>query len=177
MLNAVAKGLLNFELIDKSEFYEDLAVITELGLPNVLSAKVFYGVSSRVSAFEISTHLDIGLESESLDTIKDTIIEQKNLLKGLCSSDTQQWLNIFTIQKISNEVDISKFPLFIIAKVKTDKLYFRENLDSLYLSSNDYSEFVKVREDKRDLFKGIDQNNGYYLERVPTTDKWKVIKC
>ncbi|MBU2062664.1 MAG: DEAD/DEAH box helicase, partial [Bacteroidetes bacterium] len=75
VLNGISKKLKNRELIEEAESIEELSILVELGLPNLVSVKIYQsGIRSRSSAYEISHLYEDELWDNSIKFYKNDLI-------------------------------------------------------------------------------------------------------
>lgn len=156
----------NQEYTEYSNLYEELALCCELGLPTLLSGKIYLaGINSRTAAREISIIIDnfnqnkeeenspfsilslleLNIDSESrISQIKDYItLKFDKILKHTQNPITIKWLEIF--QKTQNEIRSSKKYTNPIKPIELDsidinydRLFMRRRDSNVFLCSSDY---------------------------------------
>lgn len=70
VLNGISKKMKKQNLIEEADTIEELAILVELGLPNIKSVKIYQaGIRSRISAYEIANLYDDDLWEKALEHI------------------------------------------------------------------------------------------------------------
>lgn len=93
VLNGISKKLRNKELNIEADTIEELSILVELGLPNLVSVKIYQcGIRSRSSANEISGLYDNELWDKSIKFYKNDLINNIDKYKDLISEGAYKWL-------------------------------------------------------------------------------------
>lgn len=151
--------------------YRSLAMLTELGLPNQITANIYIaGVRSRSAALELSK-IDIFNEK--------TVMEIKSILtlfpfEDVClSDDSKAWVDLlssFVRTQASKKVS---FPNFTWDQTDIpDKLYLREANGEYLLSSSDGYFYESIESTDELPFHKIANINGLYFMREG--DSWRL---
>ncbi len=147
-INAVAKRLAILGHEDKSKEYENLAILSELGLPNLFAAKIYLaGVKSRTGATELSTLLNPKFIDKSVRELANIINANYNKIIDRCTSFTAKWLKVFVEQSAPLIKEINKIRNFAFKEptsVTDNTLSVRSFNNTLYLVSPDYTDKIKV---------------------------------
>jgi hypothetical protein len=86
-LNAIARKLFSIEKIEEATEYEELAVLSELGLPDFLAVKIYLtGIKSRVSATELSRLIPSQYAQENVTVLTSYLIQNAENFKNQCNS-------------------------------------------------------------------------------------------
>lgn len=159
LLNAIAKRMKDELLEDESNFISELAILCELGLPNMLAAKIFLaGVRSRVSALELSEIINVESVSLSIKQLNTGLIKLKDKIKSRISENTYDWLNLLEIRNAKVKLAFNTISNFTF----NDNTHPEETLnvrsfgDQLYLSSPDYEYKLDVTDNDLNLIEAAD---------------------
>ncbi|OOV20522.1 DEAD/DEAH box helicase [Flavobacterium sp. LM4] len=177
VLNGISKKLKNKELIEEAETIEELSILVELGLPNLVSVKIYQsGIRSRSSANEISGLYDDELWDKSIKFYKNDLIRNMELYQDLLSSEAYQWLVL--LSKFSKRETIVLKPIsnFIFG----DKHKTTNRLDAKIINGKQYliSPDFKVIEDisGSDIdFSSVNDVIGVYFDYDEDDEVWKMI--
>lgn len=170
VLNAISK---KFRLLDNEEMasiFEEIGVLSELGLPTFWAAKIYLsGVRSRAAALEISQILNEDFQSISLSDILVLLITNKDYISEspLCSQNTHDWIDILSKEKPSIRKKITKIHDFMFGEdfqINSTILYCKSYNDSYYLCSDDYKEKIQVDSSDAFPFNKIQNIPGIYFE-------------
>ncbi len=149
VLNGIARILFNLGFKNESDALEEITILSELGLPNILAAKIYLaGIKSRSSAAEISLAIST-MGNINILEIKETrryIIKNIDVIEGKCSDSTKKWLEMLkeydiflkNDKEVIEEVNINN--INSTAKI----LYLRSYNNQLFLCSPDYKEKIKI---------------------------------
>lgn len=78
--------------IDEATVLEEISLISEIGVPNIKSAKIYLaGIRSRESAIELATFIDADIQINIKDQLLDFFISLENK-QIYCSERTYKWL-------------------------------------------------------------------------------------
>lgn len=104
ILNGISKKMKNRNLIDESDVIEELAILVELGLPNLKSVKIYQaGIRSRSSALEIANLYEDDLWEKSIKTYKQDLITHADYYKAQVSGNAASWIELLVINPISQK--------------------------------------------------------------------------
>jgi hypothetical protein len=177
VLNGIAKKLANEELIRESESIEELSILVELGLPNLISVKIYQsGIRSRTSANEISGLYEEELLDKSIKFYKNDLINNIEKYKGLISERASKW--IVLLSKFSNRetTKLKPIPNFTFGDIHnlTSRLLAREINKTQYLTSTDLKIIENVSDSKID-FSSVNNVNGVFFDYDENDRLWKMI--
>lgn len=147
VLNAIARKFAADEKIVISEFYENLSVELELGVPSILASKIYLcGIRSRSIATEISFLFQEVPDDITINDLTFLLVEKRTEIETLLSTDAVSWLRI-----LKNGLDDTKLTPVIFRNFtipsnsfNSKKLIVRNFNDKIYLCSPDYSENLQV---------------------------------
>jgi len=176
VLNGISKKLKNKELVEEAETIEELSILVELGLPNLVSVKIYQsGIRSRSSANEISGLYDDELWDKSIKFYKNDLIRNIDKYQASLSSEAYQW--IVLLSKFSKRETIVLKPIsnftFGDNHNLTNRLAAKKINGKQYLISPDF----KVIEDigKSDIdFSSVNDVNGVFFDYDEKDELWKM---
>lgn len=139
-INAISRKLNDLDYPEQSEKYSDLAMLTELGLPNYKATKIYLsGIKSRSAATEIGEKLSFNQDLQLWKLIS-FILNNIDSLKEKCSELTNRWLDTIRKNKeVLQTVTITKTNITIAIKdiPKEEKLFIRKGSDEQkYICTN-----------------------------------------
>lgn len=176
VLNGISKKLKSRELIEEAETIEELSILVELGLPDLVSVKIYQsGIRSRSSANEISKLYDDELWDKSIKFYKNDLIENIDEYQNILSEDASKWLVLlskFSKREINVLKRISNFTFGNIHNFST-RLIAKEINGKQYITSPDF----KVIEDisKSDIdFSSVNNVIGVYFDYDKNDKLWKM---
>ena len=177
ILNGISKKLKNKELIEEAETIEELSILVELGLPNLVSVKIYQsGIRSRSSANEISGLYEDELWGESIKFYKNDLIENIEAYKALLSEEASKWLVLLSkfskretiiLQPISNFTFVDKHNL-------TNRLSAKKINGKQYLISPDFKVIEDISDSDIDL-SSVNDVIGVYFDYDEDDEVWKMI--
>lgn len=178
ILNGISKKIKKKKLVEESDVIEELAVLVELGLPNVKSVKVYQaGIRSRSSAYEISNLYEDDLWEKSIKTYKQDLINHADFYKEQVSENAAAWIELLVRFSKREFIKIKKVPNFTYGKVheRTKKLMARFIDDEQYLLSPDFSIVNKLGKDSVVDFSEVNNLNGIYFDYDENDELWKMV--
>lgn len=168
-LNAIARILSTIELEEECQLFEELAVLVQMGLPNMLAVNIYLsGVQSRVSATELSIMLAQNLKNTSIQKVKSRIIEIADSIGDL-SENTKGWVQILKEKEFKSVSITEKFPNFKFksnSSIKSKKLFVKEYNDEYYLCNPDFEDIIKINVTEKFPFDKYSNNFGIYFEHT-----------
>lgn len=160
LLNAIAKRMKDEMLEDESNFISELAVLCELGLPNMLAAKIFLaGVRSRLSALELSEIINDESVSLSIKQLNTGLIKIKDRIKSKISENTYEWLNLIENRNEKVKLDFNTISNFTFK----DNTHTEETLNvrsfgaKLYLCTPDYELKIEATDNELNFIEASDK--------------------
>ncbi len=177
ILNGISKKIKNRDLVDESDVIEELAILVELGLPNLKSVKIYQaGIRSRSSAYEIAVLYEDELWEKSIRTYKEDLITHADYYKTQVSENAASWIDLLVRFSKREFVKIKKVPNFTYGKVheRTNRLIARLIDDEQYLLSPDYSVANKLGEGSDIDFSEVNDLNGIYFDFNEDDKLWKM---
>lgn len=177
VLNGISKKMKNKELVVEAETMEELSILVELGLPNLVSVKIYQsGIRSRFSANEISGLYEDELWDKSIKFYKNDLIKNIENYKGLLSDEASKWLVL--LSKFSKrEIDIlESIPDFNFGdKHKVaNRLIAREIKGKQYLMSPDFKVMQAIESSSID-FSPVNNLNGVFFDYNKNEKVWKMV--
>lgn len=177
ILNGISKKLRFRNLIDESEIIEELAILVELGLPDIKSVKIYQaGIRSRSSAHEIANLYEDDLWEKSIKTYKQDLITHADYYITQVSENAASWIELLVRFSKREFFKIKKVPNFTYGKVheRTKQLIARLINDDQYLLSSDFSVINKIGEDSNVDFSEVNDLNGIYFDYDENDNLWKM---
>lgn len=177
VLNGISKKLMNRELIEEAETIEELSILVELGLPNLVSVKIYQsGIRSRSSAYEISNLYDDELWNKSIKYYKNDLIHNIEKYNVLLSEEASKWLVL--LSKFSQrELNIlQRIPDFTFSdKHKISKRLIAKEIDGKqYLTSPDFKLIEDISGSNID-FSSVNNVVGVFFDYDEDDELWKMI--
>ena len=177
VLNGISKKLKSKELIEEAETIEELSILVELGLPNLVSVKIYQsGIRSRSSANEISELYDDELWDKSIKFYKNDLISNIEDYQSLLSPEAYQWLVLlskFSKREITVLKPISNFT-FGDKHNLTNRLAAKNINGKQYLVSLDFKVIEDISESDID-FSSVNDSIGVYFDYDKNDAVWKMI--
>lgn len=168
IVNAVSKKLKLLGNIDESQTLEDLSLISEIGLPDLESAKVYIsGIKSRESAIELSGLINFNSMisvTKQLVEIYDKVCEGRQS----CSQKARDWLSLLKLQTQRYSIqELENIRLSIRDEYtkNCDRLFVKKYQGRIYLCTPDYSTKLRVKEDNQDKYEELVGIRGTYFEK------------
>jgi replicative superfamily II helicase len=177
VLNGISKKLKNKELVEEAETIEELSILVELGLPNLVSVKIYQsGIRSRSSANEISGLYDDELWDKSIKFYKNDLIRNIEKYQDLLSSEAYQWIEL--LSKFSKRETIVLKPVsnftFGDNHNLTSRLAAKKINGKQYLVSPDFKVIEAISESGID-FSSVNDVIGVYFDYDENDEVWKMI--
>src|SRR5690606_35874345 len=182
VLGAIANKCREHELEELVSVFEELAICCELGLPNLLCAKIYLsGIRSRIASKELSLTLDFILfdEATGLRQFREFMIKNmESLLEQVPSKLTKEWLR--NVERIHNDVKqtrIKAFPNFTLnEEVESSKLYVKQqDSGEFFLCSPDYEDVISISSTKDLPFKILANQMSYYFKKKDGVWRFKSV--
>ncbi|MEG0334294.1 MAG: DEAD/DEAH box helicase [Akkermansia sp.] len=177
ILNGISKKLKNRNLIDESDTIEELAILVELGLPNVKSVKIYQaGIRSRSSAHEIANLYEDEIWEKSIKTYKQDLLTHANDYIMQVSNNAASWIKLLAKFSKREIFKIKKIPDFNFGNVheQTKRLIARLINNEQYLLSSDFGVVSKIGK-KLDIdFSKVNELNGIYFDYDENDNLWKM---
>jgi len=175
VFNAVSRKFKVLEKEDCSEFYENLATMIELGLPDVVAVKNYIGgIKSRLIATEIRNVIEVPTDNLTISDHIDFLLSVKEGFNDQLSDDAKTWLSIIESrqkEKIKEEVQFPNFTLDTLIKDKTYSVkIFNGNC---YLCSSDYISKVSVESTEQFPFEKIGHKLSYFFRHDDVNEFWE----
>lgn len=176
VLNGISKKLENQGFSEEAEIIEELSILIELGLPNLVSVKIYQsGIRSRSSAYELSKLYEEELWDNSIRYYKNDLINNIERYSSLISEDTSKWLVLLSSFS-KRDVNVLKLiPDFSFSNIHdlTNRLIAKEINGKQYLTSLDF----KVIEDVSDCqvdFTEVSNISGVFFDFDENDGLWKM---
>lgn len=176
VLNGISKKLKNRELTEEAESIEELSILVELGLPNLVSVKIYQsGIRSRSSAYEISHLYEDELWDNSIKFYKNDLILNSEKYKVLVSETTSKWLVLLSKFSKRESITLKPIPNFTFGETHnySNRLIAKEINGKQYLTSPDF----KVIEDISTStinFTPVNNVVGVFFDYDANDEVWKM---
>ena len=178
VLNGISKKMKNKGLITESDVIEELAILVELGLPNLKSVKIYQaGIRSRSSACEIANLYKDDLWEMSIKTYKQDLITRADYYKTQVSENAASWIDLLVTFSKREFFKIKKVPDFVYGEVhkSTQRLIARRINNEQYLLSPDFSITNKIEKNSEIDFSEVNDLNGIYFDYDEKEENWKMV--
>lgn len=176
LFNAVSRKFKSTKNIECADFYENLATIVELGLPNMRAVKNYLGgIKSRPIATEISNVINTPMGDSSLSEHVEYLISVKELYIDDLSEDAIKWLNVLEKRQQTKSEKVLKFPYFNFDLLDKNKVYSVKVFnDKSYLCNSDYSSKFRVKSTEKLPFKSFGHKLGCYFKYNEYNEAWSL---
>lgn len=178
ILNGISKKLKQKGNVVESDIVEELAILVELGLPNIKSVKIYQaGIRSRTSAKEIAELFDDELWEKNIRYYKNELIEHANYYKEQISDIGSSWIDLLVRFSKRESTKIKKISNFTFGNIheKTQRLIARLINEEQYLMSTDFSVIEKILNTPDFDFSKFNELNGIYFDYDNEEKVWKMI--
>jgi hypothetical protein len=165
-INAIVRKLYDLSLDNEAEVLENIALFSEIGLPNIFAVKIYLsGIRSRVASLDLSEIINSDLVDVSKRRLFNLIISNQEKISEYCLPITSEWITIFeTEQNHSNSADIPKVSNFTLKKIsetiESNVLNIRKKEHNVYLCSPDFKTKIAVESTDSLLFGSLGNNMG-----------------
>jgi len=179
-INAIVRKLYDLSLDNEAELLENIALFSEIGLPNIFAVNIYLsGIRSRVASLDLSKIINKDFTDVSKRKLFDLIISNKELIDEYCLPTTSQWIQIFkTEQNDRKVIEVPKVQNFTLKKistrVKSNILSIRKTNSSLFLCSPDFKTKIAVHSKNTLPFDEIGNNMGVYFSYDSLNENWKM---
>lgn len=179
-LNAIIRKLNDLELEEEVDVFENLALFSELGLPNFFAIKIYLsGIRSRAASLELSNVLNKELEEVSSRKLFILITSNIDVLKKHCSDFTMQWIKVFSSQINKNDnVSFDRINNFtlkkVVKKTSSNVLNVRFFENRTYLCSPTYEEKIQIKITEELPFDKVQDNLGIYFKYNDYSEAWEM---
>lgn len=171
VLGAIAGKCGEIEAEELQNLFEELAMCTELGLPDTFACKIYLsGIRSRSSARDLSRSINLIDFDDSirLGEVRDYLLGNlEELLDEVENPLTRQWLQ--TLESMHNEARTGRVRKIVdfhldSDEIISDRLYVKEYpKGSYFLCSADYDEKVSIESTPELPFKTIANRMDHYF--------------
>lgn len=177
-INAIVRKLYDLSLKEEAETLENLALFSEIGLPNLFAVKIYLsGIKSRVASLDLSKIINKDLSEISKGKLFSLILSNKEEIAKYCLPISIKWIETFSTEQ-SNKITIIA-PLFSnftlhdsLPCVESQILNVKKFKDITYLCSPDLSTSIKVESTEYLPFNRISNNAGIYFEYNSENKNW-----
>jgi len=179
-INAIVRKLYDLGLDNEAEVLENIALFSEIGLPNIFAVKIYLsGIRSRVASLDLSGIINSDLVDVSKRRLFNLIISNQEKISEYCLPVTSEWITIFeTEQNYSNRTDVPKVSNFTLSKIsetiESNVLNVRKNEQNVYLCSPDFKTKIAVKSTDSLPFSSIGNNMGVYFMYDDFNKNWSM---
>ncbi len=170
IVNAISKKLNLAGKADESKILENVSLFSEIGVPNVESAKVYMsGIKSRECAIELSSIIKI--DNELVGSVKKQLLDfQQSLTNGQaeCSDKARRWLDLLIVSdehRSFRKLEEVKTKISYEHTGTYKELYVKSYQNRIYLCSYDYTIKRLIREEVQDKFEKLIGIQGVFFEK------------
>jgi replicative superfamily II helicase len=176
IFNAISKKLRLKNLEDEAEVIEEMAMLIEIGLPNLKAVKIYQaGIRSRISAFELSTFFDDEAWDKSIRDYKMEILNEKNKLQKKVSVYCSEWIDLMSELSTRKMSQIEKIPNFTISNNTMKGITVARNINGLqYLCSIDLTSMLQIDAEDVD-FSALNNIQGVFFHFDDSLKAWKLV--
>ncbi|KHE72659.1 DEAD/DEAH box helicase, partial [Halobacillus sp. BBL2006] len=167
VINAISKVLKSLECEEQSEVYENLALLVQLGLPNLIAVKIYLsGIASRKVSTELSSFINNEEASGSMREVKELVLDKAKNFKEKISGFSREWLEIIQLKGADQaKLHVAEETSIVInGKTHHPILNLKKINQEFYLCSADFSEIISIRGSERLAL--IANTYSFYFERA-----------
>ncbi len=179
VLNGIAKKLEAMEYEDDAKLLQELAILSETGLPNLMSVKIYQaGIRSRESAIEISDSFGGDSWDKGIQYYKNMILENAQKLKILLSETTSNWIELFLLYNEKVTKTVNYIEPFAIEGLKHQEelILLPKTINAKeYLVSSDFKVMKPVREVGGLYVSEIIDLDGIFFRNRAVDNLWELI--
>lgn len=177
-INAIVRKLYDLNLDDEADVLENIALFSEIGLPNIFAVKIYLsGIKSRIASLDLSKIINTDLVDVSKRKLFNLIISNKEKISEYCLPVTSEWITIFEIeQNHNNNTEIPKVSNFTLNKeaetIESKVLNIRKNEHYVYLCSPDFKTKIAVLSTDSLPFSSVGNNMGVCFMYDDFNENW-----
>jgi len=176
-INAISRILLTEGMEEESNEFNTLAIIIQMGLPNMLAVKIYLsGIHSRISATELSKELNTEYQELSIKKLRLKLISLSGSLSHI-SEDTKSWLSLLKSKNSKVIKYCERISDFTFRKgliINSSILNVKKFNEEIYLCSPDYRDRIKVKTNSRFPFDKYVNNFSVYFQNENETWSMKL---
>ncbi|WP_066402695.1 DEAD/DEAH box helicase [Aliarcobacter cryaerophilus] len=179
-INAIVRKLYDLGLDNEAEVLENIALFSEIGLPNIFAVKIYLsGIKSRIASLDLSKIINTELKDVSKRRLFNLIIANKEKISEYCLPVTSEWITIFeTERNYSNSTEIPKVSNFTLNQIsetiESNVLNIRKDEQNLYLCSPDFKTKIAVLSTNSLPFSNVGNNMGVYFIYDDFNKNWSM---
>ncbi len=178
IINAISKKMNMLGFLVEAEILENISLFSEIGVPNIESAKVYLaGIKSRECAIELASLIDFN--DENGETIKNKLIHMLNSVnrgQSKCSNKAHRWLELLNKYNGIDQIQLVEKLVIKIEYHKADKyteLHLSSFNNKLYFCSYDYKIRLRIKEDKLSKYQSLATFRGVLFQRT-SNNLWEL---
>lgn len=177
-INAIVRKLYDLNLDEEAELLEELALYSEIGVPNMNAIKIYLaGIKSRVAAFDLSNVLNNKIKGINKSKLLDLLNKYFADIELSCSETTIKWVELFNVGLSKKQSEaISLIGDFNLANttINSNLLNVRSFNEEHYLCSPDFEEKIKIKSSRKFPFEKVSNNSRVYFKIEGEIWKMKV---
>lgn len=173
-INAIARILNTLEFEEEAKVFEELAVLVQIGLPNLLAAKIYMaGIQSRAVATELSSNLEPEMLELSVNRLRKKLIEIAQTLT--LTGQAKEWIEVLIKSDLNIQYTEKMVPFIFTEKlhVKNNVLSVKEYDGIYYLCSPDYEDKIQVEVTEDLPFDKFSEDQGVCFE-FSESNQWEM---
>ncbi|MFK5893042.1 MAG: DEAD/DEAH box helicase [Pseudomonadota bacterium] len=175
-INAIVRKLYDSDLDEEAELLEELALYSEIGVPNMDAIQIYLaGIKSRVAALDLSNVLNDKIKGINKFKLLGLLNEYAVDIELECSETTLKWVELFNIE-LSKEVNepITEIVDFTLKETtKSEILNIRGFGNKLYLCSPDFKDKIEVESSEELPFENVSNDPRVYFWKENSA--WKMV--
>ena len=177
-INAIVRKLYDLELDEEADLLEELALFSEIGVPNMDAVKIYLaGIKSRVATLDLSKVLNGKIKNVNKANLVELLNEYSVDIQLRCSKTTCKWVELFNFNLLNA---VSK-PIHRINNFKLNQNVENCNFLSVksfngkhYLCSPNFEKKIEVISDKKFPFETVSNTPNVYFEQENNIWKMKL---
>ena len=176
IINAISKKMNLRDKFDEAIILENISLFSEIGVPTIESAKVYLaGIKSRECSLELSTFIDIDVES----SVKQQLFDVFRLVQSgklTCSEKSYSWLELLEERNKSITIKTLEKLVANISEDQTgkyDELIVKHHNNKIYLCSYDYKVKLLVKNKFYDKLKMLLNIQGVFFSKQ-SSKRWEL---
>lgn len=176
IISAISKKLNLNGNSDEAAVLENISLFSEIGVPNIESAKVYLaGIKSRECAIELSTLINVDTGSSIKEQLFDVLTSLENG-EIVCSEKAYSWLKLLDV---SNKYATIKTLKRVVVHIEEERvgsyneLFVKQHNNKIYLCSYDYNVRLLIRNEFENKYKKLINIQGLFFQKE-SLKRWEL---
>lgn len=168
-INAISKMLSNLDFKEEASEFEELAILVQIGLPNIKAVKIYLsGITTRSVSKELSSFFTVEEIDQNSENLQILILSKSKVILENVSELTGEWMKLIIANTESAQTaKLDKRKIINLEGIEpiSEILNLKQIYEKFFLCSPNFDEIIELDFEKTNNLSYFSNDYSYYFEK------------